>query len=159
MGGSGRQNSSGGWINTRYDLSLGALKGKVVILDFWTFCCINCLHVLAERRPLEESFGDDLVVKASTPRSSSATTRRSCAPSPAATCATPCSTTRIAPPLDGSGEDLVVADTNNHRLVRVGLDGEVRPFEVRGLLPPVLSPKRVPFPSSSRRSSWQVRWS
>jgi len=52
----------GGWINTKYDLSLEALKGKVVLLDFWTFCCINCLHVLDELRPLEEHFGDDLVV-------------------------------------------------------------------------------------------------
>ena len=52
----------GGWINTRQDLSLKALKGKAVLLDFWTFCCINCLHVLEELRPLEERFGDDLVV-------------------------------------------------------------------------------------------------
>ena len=52
----------GGWINARHDLSLKSLKGKVVLLDFWTFCCINCLHVLDELRPLEERFGDDLVV-------------------------------------------------------------------------------------------------
>jgi thiol-disulfide isomerase/thioredoxin len=52
----------GGWINTKHDLSLDALKGKVVLLDFWTFCCINCLHVLDELRPLEERFGDDLIV-------------------------------------------------------------------------------------------------
>jgi thiol-disulfide isomerase/thioredoxin len=52
----------GGWINTKHDLSLKSLKGKVVLLDFWTFCCINCLHVLEELRPLEERFGDDLVV-------------------------------------------------------------------------------------------------
>ena len=52
----------GGWVNTRHDLSLKSLKGKVVLLDFWTFCCINCLHVLDELRPLEERFGDDLVV-------------------------------------------------------------------------------------------------
>ena len=52
----------GGWINARRDLSLGALRGKVVLLDFWTFCCINCLHVLDELRPLEERFGDALVV-------------------------------------------------------------------------------------------------
>jgi thiol-disulfide isomerase/thioredoxin len=42
----------GGWINTKHDLSLEALKGKVVLLDFWTFCCINCLHVLDEPRHL-----------------------------------------------------------------------------------------------------------
>jgi thiol-disulfide isomerase/thioredoxin len=52
----------GGWVNTKHDLSLESLKGKVVLLDFWTFCCINCLHVLEELRLLEERFGDDLVV-------------------------------------------------------------------------------------------------
>ncbi len=52
----------GGWVNTREDLSLASLRGKVVLLDFWTFCCINCLHVLEELRPLEERFGDELVV-------------------------------------------------------------------------------------------------
>ncbi len=34
------------------------------------------------------------------------------------------------------GGDLLVADTNNHRIVRVGLDGEVRPFEIQGLSSP-----------------------
>ena len=52
----------GGWINTKHDLSLEDLKGKVVLLDFRTFCCINCLHVLDELRPLEARFGSDLVV-------------------------------------------------------------------------------------------------
>ena len=52
----------GGWINAKRDLSLETLKGKVVLLDFWTFCCINCLHVLEELRPLEERFGNALVV-------------------------------------------------------------------------------------------------
>ena len=51
-----------GWVNAREDLTLKSLRGKVVLLDFWTFCCINCLHVLEELRPLEERFGDDLVV-------------------------------------------------------------------------------------------------
>ena len=32
-----------------------------MILDFWTLCCINCLHVLDELRPLEEEFSDVLV--------------------------------------------------------------------------------------------------
>ncbi|GAA2652175.1 hypothetical protein Adu01nite_88500 [Paractinoplanes durhamensis] len=52
-----------GWLNTGgKDLALADLRGKIVILDFWTFCCINCLHVLDELRPLEERFGDALVV-------------------------------------------------------------------------------------------------
>jgi thiol-disulfide isomerase/thioredoxin/sugar lactone lactonase YvrE len=53
---------SGGWINTDTALSLRDLRGRVVVLDFWTFCCINCLHVAEELRPLEERFGNRLVV-------------------------------------------------------------------------------------------------
>ncbi len=53
---------AGGWINTAEPLSLAALRGKVVLLDFWTFCCINCLHIIEELRPLEAAFPRDLVV-------------------------------------------------------------------------------------------------
>jgi thiol-disulfide isomerase/thioredoxin len=52
-----------GWLNTGgKTLSLADLRGRVVVLDFWTFCCINCLHVLDELRELEERHGDVLVV-------------------------------------------------------------------------------------------------
>ena len=52
----------GGWLNTDHPLTLhGDLRGKVVVVDFWTFCCINCLHVLDELRPLEEKYADVLV--------------------------------------------------------------------------------------------------
>lgn len=52
-----------GWLNTGgSDVRLADLRGKVVVLDFWTFCCVNCLHVLDELRPLEEKFGDQLVL-------------------------------------------------------------------------------------------------
>ncbi|MFY1674236.1 NHL domain-containing thioredoxin family protein [Plantactinospora sp. WMMB334] len=51
------------WLNTGgRELTLADLRGKIVILDFWTFCCVNCLHVLDELRPLEEKYGDVLVV-------------------------------------------------------------------------------------------------
>jgi thiol-disulfide isomerase/thioredoxin len=53
---------AGGWINTEHPLALRELRGRVVLLDFWTFCCINCLRVIEELRPLEERFGDRLVV-------------------------------------------------------------------------------------------------
>jgi thiol-disulfide isomerase/thioredoxin len=52
----------GGWIGTDGPLSLEALRGRFVLLDFWTFCCVNCLHVLEELRPLEERFADVLTV-------------------------------------------------------------------------------------------------
>ncbi|RJQ68142.1 alkyl hydroperoxide reductase [Pseudonocardiaceae bacterium YIM PH 21723] len=51
-----------GWLNTGgKDVTLAELRGKIVLLDFWTFCCINCLHVLDELRPLESEFADVLV--------------------------------------------------------------------------------------------------
>jgi thiol-disulfide isomerase/thioredoxin len=52
-----------GWLNTGgRALSLADLRGKIVLLDFWTFACVNCLHVLDELRPLEEKYRDVLVV-------------------------------------------------------------------------------------------------
>jgi thiol-disulfide isomerase/thioredoxin len=53
----------GGWLNTGgEDVTLSGLRGKCVVLDFWTFCCVNCLHVLDELRALEERHADTLVV-------------------------------------------------------------------------------------------------
>jgi len=52
-----------GWLNTGgRELSLGDFRGRFLLLDFWAFCCINCLHVLDELRPLEEKYGDALVI-------------------------------------------------------------------------------------------------
>ena len=52
-----------GWLNTGgRALSLADLRGRIVVLDFWTFCCVNCLHVLDELRPLEEKYADSLVL-------------------------------------------------------------------------------------------------
>ena len=54
---------SGGWIGTGgKPLTLAELRGRIVVLDFWTFCCVNCLHVLDELRPLEQRFSDVLDV-------------------------------------------------------------------------------------------------
>ncbi|MDU6928552.1 MAG: redoxin domain-containing protein, partial [Dermabacter sp.] len=51
------------WLNTGgVELSLEDLRGKIVVLDFWTFCCVNCLHVLDELRPLEEKWSQEIVV-------------------------------------------------------------------------------------------------
>ncbi|WP_329522690.1 redoxin domain-containing protein [Streptomyces jietaisiensis] len=53
----------GGWLNTGgKDLTLADLRGKCVVVDFWTFCCINCLHVLDELRELEEKHRDTVVI-------------------------------------------------------------------------------------------------
>jgi Thiol-disulfide isomerase and thioredoxins len=52
-----------GWLNTGgRSYSITDFRGRIVVLDFWTFCCINCLHVLDELRPLEERYHDVLDV-------------------------------------------------------------------------------------------------
>lgn len=51
------------WLNTGgRHLTLPDLRGRITVLDFWTFCCINCLHVLDELRPIEQKYADVLVV-------------------------------------------------------------------------------------------------
>jgi thiol-disulfide isomerase/thioredoxin len=52
------------WLNTDRPLRLAhELKGQVVLLDFWTYCCINCMHVLPDLEYLAERFaGRPLVV-------------------------------------------------------------------------------------------------
>ena len=52
-----------GWLNTGgRTLSLSDFRGRFLLLDFWTFCCANCLHVLDELRPLEAKFSDELTI-------------------------------------------------------------------------------------------------
>jgi len=53
---------SGKWFNTGGPLSLRSLRGKIVLLDFWTFCCGNCLHVIDELHELERDYADVLVI-------------------------------------------------------------------------------------------------
>lgn len=50
------------WLNTAQPIDLRDLRGKVVVLDFWTYCCINCMHVLPDLKFLEEKYGKQLVV-------------------------------------------------------------------------------------------------
>src|SRR5207237_6659148 len=50
------------WLNTAGPLRLKDLRGKFVLLDFWTFCCINCIHTLPDLAKLEEKYGKQLVV-------------------------------------------------------------------------------------------------
>ncbi len=51
-----------GWFNVDRPLSLKDLRGKVVLLDFWTYGCINCLHVIPDLKRLEAKYGPALVV-------------------------------------------------------------------------------------------------
>ena len=50
------------WLNTGKPLQLKDLRGKIVLLDFWTLCCINCIHIMPELTKLEEKYKNELVV-------------------------------------------------------------------------------------------------
>lgn len=51
-----------GWLNTDRSLSFGGeLAGRVVVLDFWTYCCMNCMHILPDLAYLEEKYRDEPV--------------------------------------------------------------------------------------------------
>lgn len=50
------------WLNTAGPIKGADLKGKVVILDFWTLCCINCIHILPDLAKLEKKYPNELVV-------------------------------------------------------------------------------------------------
>jgi thiol-disulfide isomerase/thioredoxin/sugar lactone lactonase YvrE len=51
-----------GWLNTDKPLTIAALKGKVVLLDFWTYGCINCIHIIPDLKRLEHKYPNQLVV-------------------------------------------------------------------------------------------------
>jgi thiol-disulfide isomerase/thioredoxin len=51
------------WLNSAGPLSMKKdLKGKVVLLDFWTLCCINCIHIMPDLARLERKYANELVV-------------------------------------------------------------------------------------------------
>lgn len=50
------------WLNTAKPLKLKELRGKVVLLDFWTLCCINCMHIIPDLKKLEAKYPNELVV-------------------------------------------------------------------------------------------------
>ncbi|MCG8587141.1 MAG: redoxin domain-containing protein, partial [Pirellulales bacterium] len=50
------------WLNSAGPIDLQDLRGKFVLLDFWTYCCINCIQVLPELKKLEEKYPNELVV-------------------------------------------------------------------------------------------------
>lgn len=51
-----------GWLNTDEPLSLRRLRGKIVLLDFWTYGCVNCIHIIPDLKKLEAKYGNELVV-------------------------------------------------------------------------------------------------
>ncbi len=55
-------NTSYGWLNTDRSYTLKDFRGKIVLLDFWTFGCINCQHIIPDLRRLEQEYARELVV-------------------------------------------------------------------------------------------------
>ncbi|MHC2993546.1 hypothetical protein OB13_18915 [Pontibacter sp. HJ8] len=55
-------NTEHGWLNTDRAWSIKDFRGKIVLLDFWTFGCINCQHIVPDLKRLEEEFAEVLVV-------------------------------------------------------------------------------------------------
>ncbi|KAI5658535.1 hypothetical protein M9H77_27328 [Catharanthus roseus] len=47
------------WLNSAPLQLRRDLKGKLVLLDFWTYCCINCMHVLPDLEYLEKKYKDE----------------------------------------------------------------------------------------------------
>ncbi|HJP98008.1 MAG TPA: thioredoxin-like domain-containing protein [Rhodanobacteraceae bacterium] len=50
------------WFNVSRPLTLDDLKGRAVLLDFFTPGCINCVHMLPDEQRLEQHFGKRLVI-------------------------------------------------------------------------------------------------
>jgi thiol-disulfide isomerase/thioredoxin len=55
-------NTAYGWLNTDRSYSIKDFRGKIVLLDFWTFGCINCQHIIPDLRRLEKEYFRELVV-------------------------------------------------------------------------------------------------
>jgi len=50
------------WLNIERPLALADLRGRVVLLDFWTYCCINCMHVIPDLKRLEAKYPHLVVI-------------------------------------------------------------------------------------------------
>jgi thiol-disulfide isomerase/thioredoxin len=49
------------WINSE-PLSIGELKGKVVLIDFWTYSCINCIRTIPHQNTWHLKYADQGLV-------------------------------------------------------------------------------------------------
>ena len=54
--------SGDSWLNTDVPLRLNNLKGKVVLLDMWTFGCINCVHIIPSVRDWHDKYASEGLV-------------------------------------------------------------------------------------------------
>ena len=44
------------WFNSSQPWTSDHLKGRLTLLDFWTYCCVNCMHILPDLEAIEEEF-------------------------------------------------------------------------------------------------------
>jgi thiol-disulfide isomerase/thioredoxin len=50
------------WFNTDKPIRMADLRGRIVLLDFWTLCCINCIHTLPDLAVIEARYPGIVVV-------------------------------------------------------------------------------------------------
>jgi DNA-binding beta-propeller fold protein YncE len=55
-------NGGTAWLNCAGPIKMKDLRGKIVLLDFWTLCCINCIHTMPEIARLERKYQNELVI-------------------------------------------------------------------------------------------------
>lgn len=53
---------AGGWLNVTRPITTDDMKGRLVLLDFWTYGCVNCMQIVPDLKTLETKFGDKLLI-------------------------------------------------------------------------------------------------
>jgi thiol-disulfide isomerase/thioredoxin len=54
------------WFNSA-PLTMASLRGKVILIDFWTYSCINCIHTLPHIKKWHEQYKDLVIIGVHTP--------------------------------------------------------------------------------------------
>ncbi len=44
------------WLNSKKNITLRKLQGNILVIDFWTYCCINCIHTLQTLDYVDEKY-------------------------------------------------------------------------------------------------------
>ncbi len=50
------------WFNVANPVTIASLRGRIVILDFWTEGCINCIHIIPILRGIEQKYPEQVAV-------------------------------------------------------------------------------------------------
>ena len=53
---------AGGWLNTEQPVTRAQMEGRLILLDFWTYGCVNCMQIIPDLEALEHQFGDKLLI-------------------------------------------------------------------------------------------------